>query len=172
MDNQTKRKKLAAIAQIYALKPFHGFVMSLKPNIDQITELFPPWSLRNWDNKWCAAFVYFCCRKAGFNLPVRHPNPKISCNFAGCGAWLQWAQIEGFYSRRLEKTFKPITGDIVLYDHIFEDKPHDHIGIIIEADKNSVRTAEGNVNNISTIIKRPIDSHIRGYIRIPENYHF
>ena len=167
-----KRKKLAELGKYYALKPFHGYVMSLKPNIQPITDLFPPWPLNKWDSKWCAAFVYFCCRKAGLNLPVRHPSPKVTCNFAGCGAWLQWSILEGFFFKRFDNSFSPSPGDIVLYDGVFENKPHDHIGIILRSTKQTIITAEGNVNNVSMIIKRPINNHIRGYIRIKENYCF
>lgn len=42
-------QKLANIAQQEAYKGYHGFVIGIKPNIEEI-----------WDNHWCAAFVYYC----------------------------------------------------------------------------------------------------------------
>ena len=66
----------------------------------------------------------------------------------------------------------PETGDIVLYDRVFENKEHDHIGIVLENRNRTILAAEGNVNNISGIIERSIDEHIRAYIRIPDGYRY
>ena len=60
----------------------------------------------------------------------------------------------------------------MIYDRVFENKEHDHIGIILEKRGNMILSAEGNVNNISGIIERPIDEHIRGYIRIPDGFRY
>ena len=35
-----------------------------------------------------------------------------------------------------------------------------------------ILVAEGNVNNRSEIIERPVDEHIRAYIRIPDGYKY
>lgn len=170
----TKREKLADIAKKEAQKGFHGFVMTTAPNIQPITELFPPWKLENWDGKWCAAFVYYCCVKAGFNLPVRHPSEHVTCNFAGCVAWEQWAALKenDFYYTSENNDFTPAKGDIVLYDNVFCNGPHDHIGIVLENKENFLVVAEGNFNNVSAIVERQKDCHIRGYIRIPDHYDF
>jgi hypothetical protein len=168
-----KREKLAQIAYEMALKPFHGYVMTMKPNLDPIINLFPPWPLKKWDKKWCAAFVYYCCRLAGFEIPVRYPDPKIECNFAGCYTWEQWAKLECnnfYFSVKKNREFIPQRGDIVLYDKVFDHGPHDHIGIIIENREKTILVAEGNVNNISAVIEREKNSHIRGFIRIPNDY--
>jgi chemotaxis signal transduction protein len=66
----------------------------------------------------------------------------------------------------------PDKGDIVLYDKVFCNEPHDHIGIIIEATKDLIIVAEGNINNVSGVIERKKNNHIRGYIRIPNDYNF
>ncbi|MGF7060708.1 CHAP domain-containing protein [Brassicibacter mesophilus] len=170
----TKREKLANIAKEEAQKCLHGNVMTVKSNIQPIANLFPKWALENWDGKWCAAFVYYCCIKAGFNIPVKYPNEKVTFSFAGCGAWEEWAKLHEnhFYYSREDKHFLPEKGDIVLYDKVFCDKPHDHIGIIIENTNNSIIVAEGNINNVSGIIEREKNNHIRGYIRIPNDYVF
>ena len=48
----------------------------------------------------------------------------------------------------------------------------DHIGIVVEKREKSILVAEGNVGNRSVIIERPIDEHIRAYIRIPDGYKY
>ena len=170
----TKREKLANVAKIEAQKCFHGNVMTVESNIELIAELFPKWSLDNWDDKWCAAFVYYCCIKAGFNIPVKYPDEKVTFNFAGCNAWEEWANLSEnkFYFSREHKNFTPEKGDIVLYDNVFCNKAHDHMGIIIENKIGSIKVAEGNINNVSGVIERNKNNNIRGYIRIPNDYDF
>lgn len=66
----------------------------------------------------------------------------------------------------------PEEGDIVLYDRVFENREHDHIGIVIEKHENSILAAEGNIDNKSGMIEHLIDRHIRGYIRIPDGFQY
>ena len=66
----------------------------------------------------------------------------------------------------------PAPGDIVLFDKVFIDKEHDHIGVVIENRDELIITAEGNVNNVSGIMERMKDSYIRAYIRLPDNYKY
>jgi len=170
----TKREILAKIAKIEAQKGFHGHVMGLESNIQPIVDLFPKWSLEKWDNKWCAAFVYYCCMSAGYNFPMKYPDDSVTCNFAGCIAWEQWGTLSenNFYYSESVEYFTPEIGDIILYNRVFCEEPHDHIGIIIENQKDSFLVAEGNLNNVSGIIRRKRDEHIRGYIRIPNDYNY
>lgn len=136
--------------------------------------LFPKWNIKDADKLWCAAFVYYCCIEAGFVIPYS-PSECVTCSLAGCGGWEEYAiadcQIE--YHKK-EETFIPKAGDIVLYDRVFIDQEHDHIGIILEVKENVLITAEGNIynKNISGIVRRPIDEHIRAYIRIPDSYRY
>jgi len=162
---------LADTAKYEAQRCFHGAVMQTEPNIHQIINPFPKWTLEEADGMWCAAFVYHCCIKAGFKIPIR-PNECQSCNLAGCGAWEEWAMadVNIIYSPSIKNDFSPKPGDIVLFDKVFIDKEHDHIGIIIENKDNSIVVAEGNINNISGVIERSKDLHVRAYIRLPENY--
>lgn len=44
------------------------------------------------------------------------------------------------------------------------------MGIVLQNNGNTIIVAEGNLNNVSGIIERPKDEHIRGYIRIPDGY--
>lgn len=161
-------QELADIAQHEARKGYHGFVMETEPNIDAIISLFPKWDINKWDKHWCAAFVYFCCIKANINLPVKYPDERVSNNFAGCNAWEQWAKLTeiNLWHGSNEPGFTPETGDIVLYDRVFENTEHDHIGIVIEVKNSSLVVAEGNFNNVSAVIERNRDEHIRGFIRI------
>ena len=166
------RKQLANVAKAMAQIPFRGFAEGKKSNLKPIVSLFTGWTVEEADRLWCAAFVYYCCIEAGFEIPVR-PNECKTCHLAGCIAWEEFAigdpRIEYHTSK---DDFVPQAGDIVLYDNVFDGHEHDHIGIIIENLGNSILVAEGNVNNRSGIIKRPIDGHIRSYIRIPDGYRY
>ena len=63
-------------------------------------------------------------------------------------------------------------GDIVLYDRVFNNQEHDHIGIVLRKRGNTLIVAEGNKDNISQIVERPLDGHIRAFIRIPDGYRY
>jgi len=67
-------------------------------------------------------------------------------------------------------SFHPEAGDIVLFDNVFVPAGHDHIGIVLECSNESLLTAEGNVNNLSVVLMRQRDHHIRAYIRIPNHF--
>lgn len=173
MENAT-RQKLAEIAREKAQLPFHGYIGEQESNIEPIIRHFPKWNIRDADGLWCAAFVYYCCIEAGFVIPYS-PDECVSCSLAGCGGWEEYAigdsRIE--YKKR-EEAFLPEAGDIVLYDRVFINQEHDHIGIILEVKGDSIIAAEGNTfhDNISRIVSRPIDEHIRAYIRIPDGYRY
>lgn len=171
MDKAT-RKKLAKTAEETAKLPFHGDVDGTASNLAPIVKPFPTWSVKEADGLWCAAFVYYCCKEAGFDIPYR-PKECLSCHLAGCLGWEEFAisdpRIE--YHKGSED-FVPEAGDIVIYDRVFENNAHDHIGIVLEKRGRTILAAEGNVNNISGIVERPLDDHIRAYIRIPDGYKY
>ena len=168
------RQKLQEIARQKAQIPFHGYIEGKESNIEPIINLFPKWNIKDADKLWCAAFVYYCCIEAGFEIPYS-PNECVSCSLAGCGGWEEYAmgdcRIE--YHKK-DGTFVPEAGDIVLYDRVFIDQEHDHIAIILEVKDDVIIAAEGNIfnDNISGVVKRPIDEHIRAYIRIPNGYRY
>ncbi len=146
--------------------------MKTEPNLQEIIAPFPKFTSEEADGKWCAAFVYYCCSKAGFNIPIKPMG--CSYNLAGCGAWEAWAKTDErieYYSGD-DKNFAPKRGDIVLYNRVFDEKEHDHIGIVVEVEEGAITAAEGNINNLSGLIKRKRDEHIRAYIRIPENFSY
>lgn len=164
------KSDLAATARTEALKTWHGAVTGLTSNLAPIIAPFPRWKLEEAEGLWCAAFVYHCCLTAGYKFPVR-PKECVSCNLAGCVAWEEWARADGRVDW-LPPASRPQPGDIVLFDRVFEDKPHDHIGIVVEVREGSILTAEGNIGNVSGVVERPRDSHIRGYIRLPDHFDY
>ncbi|MCR5611291.1 MAG: CHAP domain-containing protein [Clostridiales bacterium] len=166
------REKLAKAAKDMALLPFHGDVGGMASNLAPIVSSFPTWNLREADGLWCAAFVYHCCTEAGFAIPYRPAECK-TCHLAGCLGWEEFAAGDrSIEYHKSDEGFVPEAGDIVIYDRVFENKEHDHMGIVLEKRERTILAAEGNVNNISGIIERSIDEHIRAYIRIPDGYRY
>ena len=166
------RNNLAVIAKTEAKKPYSGKLNNCAPNIQDIVALFPKWSVDEANGLWCAAFVYHCIILAGFKIPV-HPK-ESSCSLAGCVAWEEWAQTDSRieYHSRNDKNFQPAAGDIVLFDRVFNNTDHDHIGIVLENYDDYIITAEGNIENVSRILERKKNSHIRAYIRIPDKFSY
>ena len=169
---QATRERLAQVARKMALVPFHGAADGQKSNLEPIVAPFPTWSVEEADGLWCAAFVYYCCREAGFEFPI-HPKECKTCHLAGCIAWEEWAMSDPrveYHSR--PDGFMPEAGDIVLYDRVFENGAHDHMGIILENRGQTILAAEGNVGNVSGLIERLLDEHIRAYIRFPDGFRY
>ena len=168
------RSYLAQIARKEAMLPFHGNIDGAKSNIKPIIDLFPKWNVTDADGMWCAAFVYYCCVKAGFELPYS-PDECVTCSLAGCGGWEEFALGDkriGYHGK--EEDYVPVPGDIVLYDHVFIGREHDHIGIVLSADENRITAAEGNAGktNRSGIVTRSRDEHIRAYISLPDGFRY
>lgn len=168
------RRRLAEVAKEKAEVPFHGYIEDKQSNIAPIIDLFPKWNIRDADRLWCAAFVYYCCVETGFVIPYS-PDECVTCSLAGCGGWEEYAIGDyriGYH--KANEPFNPEAGDIVLYDRVFCNQEHDHIGIILEVKDGKIIAAEGNIfdQNLSGIVERPIDEHIRAYIRIPDGYQY
>ena len=108
--------------------------------------------------------------QAGYRFPIR-PKECVSCNLAGCGAWEEWAKADNRVGW-LANTCLPQPGDIVIYDKVFENKVHDHIGIVVEVRESSILAAEGNLGNMSGVVERPRDGHIRAYISLPDHFEY
>ncbi|REE69649.1 HD domain-containing protein [Paenibacillus taihuensis] len=111
---EDKRLRLADIAESLARQEIIG-----APGDERYREICRYWPDANihkvLKNSWCAAFVYHCCRQAGFLLPIRYPN---GCHrLAGVGAWLEWSQLAetGFFHYDQQNGFVPERGDIVIY---------------------------------------------------------
>lgn len=166
------RDKLARIAEETAMLPFHGNIDGKESNIAPLISFFPKWNVNAAEDAWCAAFVYYCCRLAGFEIPYS-PDECVSCSLAGCGGWEEFAQGDSRigYFRRTDD-FLPEPGDIVLYDRVFNGKEHDHIGIVLKVSEDRLITAEGNVDKQSQIVTRFRNDQIRAFIRIPDGYKY
>ena len=166
------KAELARIAEEMALLPFHGNTDGRGSNIAPLIAPFPKWNVNAADGCWCAAFVYYCCISAGFEIPYS-PDECISCSLAGCGGWDEYAQGDnriGYYKGT--EAFSPDSGDIVIFDRVFCCKEHDHIGIVLKSTGTKLITAEGNVENRSEIVTRCRDEHIRAFIRFPDGYKY
>ena len=141
------RQCLERVARKAAQIPFHGDMEGKESNLEPIIRFFPQWTLKEADGLWCAAFVYYCCREAGFEIPIR-PDECKTCHLAGCIAWEEFATGDPRIAcHKVGEGFVPEAGDIVLYDRVFENKEHDHIGIVLENRENTIVVAEGNINN-------------------------
>jgi len=165
---KTKSSELAYIAIREANKHFHGNCMGSTTNLHPLADLFPyteTWTIDSWDNCWCSAFVFYCLRLCGYELPVK-PEGDFEANFGGCTTWAKWSklpEVDNFIS----PTGTPQIGDIVLFQNVYNGKSPDHIGILINFSNEWVETAEGNFNNVSAIVKRPKET-VYGYIRLGE----
>ena len=161
--------RLAEVAKQEACKFFHGKIMGTESNIHEIVSLFPKWTVEEADAIWCAAFVLYCCKKAGMCIPYKPT--ECSFSLAACPAWEQWAKADHRITYMLPSD-EPQSGDIVIFDNVFCDSPHDHMGIVIEVKADILVVAEGNFNNVSCVVERKRDRHIRCYIRIPSDFRY
>ncbi len=170
-ETNASRSTLAETARQLALSSFHGSVDGKENNLQPLVQHFRRWDVKKADRLWCAAFVYHACITAGFQIPFS-PEECTVCSLAGVPAWEELAKKDPRIGYHLPSGFEPQPGDIVLYDHVFCRQPHDHIGIVIENHPDHILAAEGNIGNtnVSGLIRRKKDEHIRCYIRLPENY--
>lgn len=167
------KENLAKIARHLVQMNFHGYIDGEESNLQPIIKLFPKWNIVDADKLWCAAFVYYCVRQAGFDIPYS-PDECETCSLAGCGGWEEFAIKNPRVEYHRERDFTAQSGDIVLFDRVFNNSEHDHIGIVLEVSADTITVAEGNTSNsnISAVVNRPIDEHIRGYIRIPDGFKY
>ncbi|MDB5084351.1 MAG: hypothetical protein JWN30_1237 [Bacilli bacterium] len=168
-----KRRMLADVAEKLASLGIEG--IPADHNYRDICRYWPEDKIyQGIKGSWCAAFVYHCCRKAGFLLPIRYPNGM--CRFAGVGAWQEWAKLPdvNFFHSASDKGFTPLRGDIVIYEKLLTDEPHDHIGVVLSCEQEDLFVAEGNMDNKnkSSLVHRNRWGKISGYIRIDNGYHY
>lgn len=112
---------------------------------------------------WCAAFVTYCCRNVGIDIPDKPEG--FWASMALVASWEYWAKQKGYWYPR--GTTKPKRGDIVTFDWGTVRGNFNHIGIVrgYTPGSSMFNTAEGNVSNRSTHKSRSLSS-ISGIIRI------
>ncbi|HIW34805.1 MAG TPA: CHAP domain-containing protein [Candidatus Paenibacillus intestinavium] len=173
LQKTDRRNKLADIAEALGREKIIG--VPENERYRQICNYWPDQDIyKVLQRNWCAAFVYYCCMQAGFQLPIRYPNGMS--RLAGVGAWLEWAQLPETEFLRFDGQhgFTPQRGDIVIYEKLLTDDPHDHIGIVLACDDKEILVVEGNRDNqnYSSVFYRNRSHCILGYIRIDNDYQF
>jgi len=113
---------------------------------------------------WCAAFAYYCCVAAGFWIEPE-PSERVNGSLAAVCTWHEWASLPE-HRMLLGPDSTPAVGDIVLFDRLLEEKPLDHLGVVLAVGPASIVTAEGNVHNRGGVFTRRLDGHINGYVRL------
>lgn len=91
---------------------------------------------------WCAAFVTWCCREAGFKIPDQPQGYWAS--IALVQSWKYWAKAHDYWHD--PKTTVLMRGDIVVFEWFDGDSQLDHIGVVSSHTPGSsyLRTSEGN----------------------------
>ncbi|WP_178117728.1 peptidoglycan-binding protein [Pseudomonas sp. R5(2019)] len=112
---------------------------------------------------WCAAFVTYCARQAGYTIPDQPAGHKAT--MALVEMWKAWAKDQRYWHPAGVTT--PERGDIVCFEWLDGDKALDHIGIVLQGPGNgtTLQTAEGNRNNQSVNGTRQM-KNVAGIIRL------
>ncbi len=116
---------------------------------------------------WCAAFVTYCCRNVGIEIPVIPEG--FWATMALVESWKDWAKKNGYWYPKGSIT--PQRGDIVVFDWQRNNSELDHIGIVRgytpESSSSEIQTSEGNHSdeNISGNFRQKM-ANVAGFIRI------
>ena len=174
LSDRGKRLRLASIARAEAELEPAGNANQAGPEIEKYVSLFretmnhragtQDYSNLSVGYAWCGAFAYYCCLKAGFRIKPE-PSEHVNGSLAAVSTWHDWASLP---QRRLflAPGGVPAAGDIVLFDRLLEEKPLDHLGVVLGVGPDSITTAEGNVHNRSGVFTRRLDDHINSYVRL------
>jgi hypothetical protein len=114
---------------------------------------------------WCAAFVTWCCREVGIEIPDAPEG--FWATMALVQSWKHWAKQKGYWHPKGSIT--PQRGDILVVDWSGTDPQLEQIGIVrgYTSGSSNIRTAEGNKGNKTANIKRSM-SNVAGLIRITD----
>lgn len=124
----TKRNKLAQVATTEASLQLQGNEQKGGPAIEKYLALLRPALGQRPRTQhlaqpgvgfdWCGAFVYYCCRTAGFTFLPR-PSEQLPGTFAAVFIWREWAQLpeNQFF---LAASATPQPGDLVIFDRLLE----------------------------------------------------
>ncbi|MEM9017562.1 MAG: peptidoglycan-binding protein, partial [Verrucomicrobiota bacterium] len=114
-----------------------------------------------WYN-WCAAFVTYCTRNVGYEIPDQPDG--FWATMALVEAWKFWGKENDMWLNTANSTIR--RGDIVCFEWFDGDTQLDHIGIAVEDQNgNNIQVAEGNKSNRSGIFDRRI-RNIMGVVRL------
>jgi len=102
------------------------------------------------DEWWCAIFVSWVAKTAGYPIGTR-----------GRGIWNvknlnRWGHRTGFYFAK--GTMKPRAGDISIIGF-------GHAGIVVGYEGDTIRTVDANWSDTVSVHNEPLD--VSGYIRLP-----
>ena len=113
---------------------------------------------------WCGAFVYYCCREVGIEVPIQPEG--FWATMALVASWKYWASKKGFWYLK-GSSFTPARGDIVIFDWPNTSGAFNHIGIVrgYTPGSSTLTTSEGNKSNRSGNFTRNL-SNVEGFIRV------
>lgn len=92
------------------------------------------WKIYDENGSWCAAFVEWVLKQAGWDKYTSH----------SCNNWRNWFKNQGKYGAY--GSYSPKAGDLVFYDGN-GDGVSDHIGIVTSVGNDVIYTIEGNTND-------------------------
>ncbi|BAZ13400.1 peptidoglycan-binding domain 1 protein [Calothrix sp. NIES-4071] len=114
---------------------------------------------------WCAAFVTYCCRNVGIDIPVIPSG--FWATMALVESWKFWAKNNGYWYSKGSIT--PKRGDILVFNWQRNNSQLDHIGIVrgYTPGSSKIQTSEGNHSdeNISGNFTQNM-ADVAGFIRI------
>jgi hypothetical protein len=113
---------------------------------------------------WCAAFVTWCSRESGYQVPDQPT-----------GFWATMALVESwkFWGDQQRLLIAPdldnlVAGDILLYEWFDGDSDLDHIGIFLRRHNGKIEAAEGNATGARSEISSRNPSNVKAALRLPE----
>jgi peptidoglycan hydrolase-like protein with peptidoglycan-binding domain len=113
---------------------------------------------------WCAAFVTYCCREAGYKIPDQPEG--FWATMALVESWKFWAQkSQTWYPAHTTTSER---GDLVLFEWHDGDVSADHIGVVrgYTVGSTTLLTSEGNRNNRSGNFSDRRLSNVAGLVRL------
>ncbi|MBD2413572.1 peptidoglycan-binding protein [Nostoc calcicola FACHB-389] len=112
---------------------------------------------------WCAAFVHFCCRETGIDVPIQPQG--FWATMALVESWKFWAKKNRYWNPK--GSIVPQRGDILVFDWQRNNSQLDHIGLVrgYTPGDSTIQTSEGNRGNRSGNFTREL-ADVAGFIRI------
>lgn len=114
---------------------------------------------------WCAAFVTWCTRQAGYQIPDQPIG--FWASMALVESWRHWGAQQGLL-KETSAGFRYEPGDILLFEWFDGDRTLDHIGVCVgPASGGKVPSAEGNAGNKTDLVSRA-PANIPFVLRLPD----